>query len=58
MSKRRIKYTKGEYITAAIILLILALIQYLIILSFIALGAILIGTYRYLLYLKKIKFSG
>lgn len=53
MNKRRIKYTKGEYITAAIIFLILALIQYPIILSFITLGALLLGTYRYLLAFKR-----
>lgn len=49
MSKRRVNYTKGEYITAAIILLILAIIQYPIILSFIVIGALMVGTYRYLL---------
>lgn len=49
MSKRRVKYTKGEYITAGIILLILAMVQYPIIVSIIVIGALLAGTYRYLL---------
>lgn len=53
MSKRGVKYTKGEYITAAIILLILAMVQYPIIVSFIGIGALLAGTYRYLLSFKK-----
>jgi restriction system protein len=53
MSNRRVKYTKGEYITAAIILLILVMVQYPIIVSFIVIAALLVGTYRYLLSFKR-----
>jgi hypothetical protein len=53
MGRKRLKYTKGEYITSAIILLILVMIQYPIIVSFIVIGALLAGTYRYLLSFKK-----
>lgn len=53
MSKRRVKYTKGEYIIAAIVFLIIAMIQYPIIVSFIVSGGLLVGTYRYLLTFKK-----
>ncbi|ASS92826.1 hypothetical protein BS1321_01835 [Peribacillus simplex NBRC 15720 = DSM 1321] len=52
MSKRRVKYTKGEYITVAIIFSILIMIQYPIIASFIVIGALLVGTYRYLISFK------
>lgn len=44
MSKRRVKYTKGEYITVAIIFSILIMIQYPIIASFIVIGALSVGT--------------
>ncbi|MEH6906262.1 restriction endonuclease [Neobacillus drentensis] len=53
MGKSRVKYTKGDYIIAAIIFLILVMIQYPIIVSFIVIGALLVGTYRYLLYFKR-----
>ncbi|MED3911873.1 restriction endonuclease [Peribacillus simplex] len=53
MSKRRVKYTKGEYITVAIIFSILIMIQYPIIASFIVIGALSVGTYRYLLSFKR-----
>jgi restriction system protein len=53
MSKSKVKYTKGNYITAAIIFLILVIIQYPVIVSFIVIGALLVGAYRYLLSFKK-----
>ncbi|PEO43289.1 hypothetical protein CN563_22885 [Bacillus sp. AFS026049] len=53
MNKRSVKYTKGEYITGAIILLILVMVQYPIILSLIVIGALMVGTYRYLLSFKR-----
>lgn len=53
MSERRVKYTKGEYITAAIILSILVMVQYPIIVSLIIIGVLLAGTYRYLLSFKR-----
>jgi restriction system protein len=53
MSNRRVKYTKGEYITVAIILMILVILQYPVIVTYILLGALLVGTYRYLLSFKK-----
>lgn len=53
MSKRRVKYTKGEYIIVGIIFSILIMIQYPILASFIVIGALLVGTYRYLISFKR-----
>lgn len=53
MGKSKVKYTKGDYIIAAIFFLILVMIQYPVIISFIVIGALLVGTYRYLLSFKK-----
>jgi restriction system protein len=53
MSKRIVKYTKAEYITAAIMFLILGIFQYPFIIPFIVFGILIVGTFRYLLFFKK-----